>query len=64
MTQRCMMFVLAAIAMASLALTGCKKEEQTAPEAVLEKAAAQPAPAVPAPPALPAEQKPKDHPAH
>ncbi len=58
MKKSWMFLVLAAIGMVSLGLTGCKKEEPASPEAAVKKAAEQPAST------LPAEQKPKDHPAH
>ncbi len=57
-----MVLALAVLGMASTVLTGCKKAEPTAPAAApaaaVKKVAEQPAAA------LPAEQKPKDHPAH
>ena len=53
-----MLLALAVVGMISMGITGCKKDEPASPEAAVKKAAEQPAPT------LPAEQKPKDHPAH
>lgn len=61
--------IVAAAGMMAFGLTGCRKEE-TAPAveaagAAVEQAVEQPAPAVPADaPTPPAQQVPKDHPAH
>jgi len=53
-----MLLALAVLGMISMGITGCKKDEPTAAETAVKKAAEQPAAT------LPAEQKPKDHPAH
>lgn len=57
-------FVIAAAGLVSVGLTGCQKEEKTAPQPAVQKAAEQPAAAQPAVPVPAADQKPKDHPAH
>jgi hypothetical protein len=51
-----------AVAVCSMALTGCRKEAQPAAESAVEPAVESPA-AAPAS-EQPAAQKPKDHPAH
>lgn len=53
-----MMTILAVAALASMGLSGCKKEAKASPEAALKQAAEKPAAA------LPSAQVPKDHPAH
>ncbi len=62
MKKVCKLFVLVTMAMGSLALLGCQKEEKPAAEGAVEKAVQAPAAAPTA--AQPAAQVPKDHPAH
>lgn len=58
MSKRIGMLAVLTAGLVSLAVTGCKKQQAAPTEAEVKKEVEQAAPA------LPAAQKPKDHPAH
>jgi len=65
MKRSSVVLAIAALGFVTVFVSGCKKDEPLVPQAAVKDAAAtaKEAAAQPAP-ALPAAQKPKDHPAH